>query len=107
MTGVMRVMGRGRGGEGVGEAKSAAIRSHMSSLTCHTCHCSRVTRVNSPNGVQAIFSARQNYWLLLELAKLLVRLRQWGQALAALNKTLERPDAGSSGVEGLSIDVEA
>ena len=43
------------------------------------------------------------------LAALQVRLRQWGQAVAVLNKCLERPQdaASANSVEGLTIDVEA
>uniref|UniRef100_A0A7S0S5T6 Tetratricopeptide repeat-like domain-containing protein n=1 Tax=Chlamydomonas leiostraca TaxID=1034604 RepID=A0A7S0S5T6_9CHLO len=63
---------------------------------------------------KAIFANRGNFSLQLELANLLVRLRQWQPAVAVLNKCLERPRDPSGGgansgqgVESLTIDVEA
>lgn len=40
---------------------------------------------------KAIYIARSNWALQLELAGLLVRLRQWNQSVGALNKLLDRP----------------
>eukprot|EP00955_Chlamydomonas_euryale_P019586 208442-Chlamydomonas_euryale.AAC.5 len=43
---------------------------------------------------KAIYIARSNWSLLLELATLLVRLQQWQPAVATLNKCLERQKVG-------------
>ena len=59
---------------------------------------------------QAIRLSPSNYNLQLELARLLVKLRQWSSAVDRLNKCLERPvdsEVDANSVQGLAIDVEA
>ncbi len=53
------------------------------------------------------FSSRPQHALQLELAHLLVRLRQWQPATAATNKALERSREGLPVTENLQLDVEA
>ncbi|KAG1671374.1 hypothetical protein FOA52_002984 [Chlamydomonas sp. UWO 241] len=56
---------------------------------------------------KAIYIARGNWGMLLELANLLVRLHQWQPAVQTLNKCLERPKDNPYSVENLDLDVEA
>jgi len=56
---------------------------------------------------KAIYIARSNWSLLLELATLLVRLQQWQPAVATLNKCLERQKDNPYSVENLELDVDA
>ena len=56
---------------------------------------------------QAIYVSRSNWTLQLELANLLMRLRQWPAATASLNKCLDRNRDNPSSSENLTVDVEA
>ena len=56
---------------------------------------------------KSIHNSRSNFSLQLELATLLMRLRQWAQSMAMLQRVLDRPKENPGGVDNLALDVES